>query len=94
MKLTWSELKDSIPPLNLWNFPCWEVLQTTGKQMKTIELTEEEQEALQFMFDEDLKAYLSYSESGKLMEDTYSKLFRKLGINLTEVTKVIGEENV
>jgi hypothetical protein len=56
--------------------------------MKTIELTEEEQEALQFMFDEDLKAYLSYSESGTLCEDTYSKLFRKLGINLT------GEENV
>jgi hypothetical protein len=59
----------------------------TGVKMKIIELTEEEQEALQFMFDEDLKAYLSYSESGKLCEDVYSKLFRKLGIDLT------GEEN-
>ena len=56
--------------------------------MKQITLTKDEQEALQFMFNEDLKTYLSYSESGKLMEDTYSKLFRKLGINLT------GEENV
>ena len=84
MKLTWSELKDSIPPLNLWNFPSWEVLQTKGKSMKIIELTEEEQEALQFMFDEDLKSYLSYSESGKLCYDAYSSLFRKLGINLGE----------
>lgn len=85
MKLTWSEL--NLPPLNLWNFPCWEVQQPLVQRMKTIELTKEELKALQFMFDEDLKAYLSYSESGKLCEDAYSKLFRKLGINLT------GEED-
>jgi hypothetical protein len=52
MKITWSELKDSIPPLNLWNFPCWEILQTKRiimpnvKEVKTITvvltLTEEE----------------------------------------------------
>jgi hypothetical protein len=35
MKLTWSELKDSIPPLNLWNFPCWELQQTKRLNMKT-----------------------------------------------------------
>ena len=56
--------------------------------MKIVILTKEEQETLQFMFDEDLESYLSYSESGKLMENTYSKLFKKLGIKLT------GEENV
>jgi hypothetical protein len=56
--------------------------------MKPIILTKEDQEALQFMFAEDLKAYLSYSESGHLCDDIYSKLFRKLGINLT------GEEDV
>ena len=41
MKLTWSELKDSIPPLNLWNFPCWEVQLTKGKKMKTDNEVEE-----------------------------------------------------
>jgi hypothetical protein len=58
--------------------------------MKTITLTKEEQEAFKFIYNDALlKEYLSYSESGKLMEDVYSKLFIKLGINLR-----IGEENV
>jgi len=83
MKLIWAELKDSIPPLNLWNFPSWEVQLTDGKTMKTIELTKEELEAFKVMFDnEQLGDYLSYSESGTLCEDEYSSLFRKLGIEL------------
>ena len=44
MKLTWSELKDSIPPLNLWNFPSWEVQLTKGKKMKTIEALKKDKE--------------------------------------------------
>ena len=48
-----------------------------------VNLTKEEQEAFKVMFtEEQLEDYLSYSESGKLCEDAYSKLFRKLGINL------------
>lgn len=96
MKLTWAELKDSIPPLNLWNFPSWEVLQTKGKKMKTITLTKEELEAFKVIFtNEQLGDYLSYSESGKLGEDGYSSLFRKLGISLVSETSVdFGEENV
>jgi hypothetical protein len=87
MKLTWSELK--IPPLNLRNFPCWKVQQPLVQSMKSIELSEEELEAFKVMvINEDLEGYLSYSESGKLMEDTYSSLFAKLGITLG------GEENV
>ena len=89
MKLTWSELKDSIQPLNLWNFPSWEVLQTRGTTMKTIELTEEEIRAFRAIYiTEQLSEYLSYSESGKLFKDEFSSLFVKLGIN------VKGEEDV
>jgi len=81
MKLTWAELKDSIPPLNLWNFPCWEVQQTKGNKMKTSELTKEELEAFKVIFtNEQLEYYLSYSESGKLCEDSFSSLFTKLGV--------------
>jgi hypothetical protein len=64
--------------------------------MKTIELTKDELEAFKVMFtNEELGDYLSYSESNKLCEDEYSKLFRKLGISLVIETKVnFGEEDV
>ena len=89
MKLTWSELKDSIPPLNLWNFPSWEVQLTKGKKMKTLDFTEEELAAFKELYiTEQLSEYLSYSESGNLFKDEFSSLFVKLGIN------VKGEENV
>jgi hypothetical protein len=60
-----------------------------------VNLTKEEQEAFKVMFDDNnLKDYLSYSESGKLYEDEYSSLFRKLGISLViETTVDFGEED-
>jgi len=63
--------------------------------MKIIELTKEELEAFKVMFaNEQLVDYLSYSESGKLCEDEYSSLFRKLGISLVIETVVdFGEED-
>jgi hypothetical protein len=88
MKLTWSELK--IPPINLCNFPSWEVQLTKGKKMKTITLTKDELEAFVFIYNDALlKEYLFYSESGKLQKDSYASLFIKLGINLR-----IGEKDV
>lgn len=83
MTLKWSNLWETIPPLNLWNFPSWEVLSNLEQKMTTVELTEEELQAFKAIYEGNcLHEYLSYSESGKLQVDGFSSLFSKLGIDL------------
>ena len=85
MPLSWSNLWETVPPLNLWNFPSWEVLTNLEQRMKTVDLTDEELQAFKNIYEEQcLYEYLSYSESGKLQTDSYSSLFSKLGSDLKE----------
>ena len=37
MPLTWASLEDSIPPLNLLNFPAWQVLLEKKQENKMFE---------------------------------------------------------
>lgn len=91
MPLTWASLEDSIPPLNLLNFPAWQVLleKKQEKDMHTIELTDAEYETLhEIIQDYDLIGYLvEYNEEGELEDNIINSLFTKLGIDLT------GEED-
>jgi hypothetical protein len=86
-KLTWSSL--TLPPINLWSLPNWKAPSLGKKKMAIIELTEEEKEAFNSIYEEAaLYEYLHTVEEGdgvwKVVPDVYSCLFKKLGIDIGE----------